>query len=105
MHFAHELVGQIKDGTKTFTYRLGDKYDFLQTGDQIDVVNSSNERKFGKIEIIYKTKRLFKELPINQEGHESYDTEEEMRGVFGKYYGKKINDNEEFCVFEFRFIE
>ena len=41
--FASNLVPLVLDGSKTLTYRIGDKYDFLKVGDEIDVRDSSND--------------------------------------------------------------
>jgi hypothetical protein len=35
--FASNLVPLIKNGTKTLTYRMGDKYEYLEVGDTVMV--------------------------------------------------------------------
>lgn len=66
--FASTLVPLVKKGTKTLTYRMGDKWDFLNTDDIINVCDSSTGEVFGKSRIISKEKTLFKDLPIDRGG-------------------------------------
>jgi hypothetical protein len=47
---------------------------------------------------------LFKEIPLNLNGHEIYDSKEHMRKVFSSYYryvGRKVRDDDKFLVFTF----
>lgn len=102
--FAPNLVPLILNGTKTLTYRKGEKYDFLKVGDEIDVKDSSNGKVFAKVKIINKTYRAFSDLPINGIGHEFYSSKQEMRETFEKYYGE-IKDTDKLLVLEFSVIK
>lgn len=91
----------VKDGSKTLTYRIGDKYDFLQVGDRIKVRDSSTDEIFEEIEIIQKSTIEFVDLSIDREGHEEYSSKEEQRKIFETYYGK-VGDNDRVVVLGFR---
>ena len=103
--FAHELVELIKDGTKTLTYRLGDKYNILNIGDQIAVLDSSTYEAFGIIEIADKSFANFIDLPINRSGHETYKDKDDMRKIFSGYYKQSILDHYKFLILEFKVIK
>lgn len=102
--FAPELVPLIKNGIKTFTYRIGDKYNFLKAGDRIKIRDSSNDTIFAEVEIIKKTFLPFKDLPIDRKGHEVYKSKQHQRQIFKKYYKKIISDEEKMLILEFKVV-
>jgi len=102
IEFASNLVPLIKNRTKTFTYRRGDKYDFLSDGDVINV-HGVGGAVFGKLKIIQKSYSTFIELPIDRIGHETYPSKEEQRKIFNTYYGQ-VNDADKFIVLEFELM-
>lgn len=99
--FAHELVSQVLDGSKTLTYRIGEKCNFLQVGDVIDARDSSNDHIFAKLQITEKSHTTFKDLPIARAGHEGYSSKEEQRKRLEKYYGK-VQDNDKVLILGFK---
>lgn len=103
--FAANLVKLIKNGSKTLTYRLGDKYDFLEIGDKIEFRDSSNNQVIGLIEINKKDIVQFIDLPTNRDGHEVYQSKEEMKKIFEGYYQQPIDDQEKFLVLGFRLLK
>lgn len=102
--FASDLVPLIINGFKTLTYRLGDKYDFLNIDDEIMVKDSQTGRLFAKVKIIDKSRTLFKKLPIDRKGHEAYSSKEEQKKVFEKYYNKNVGDDDKVLVLGFQVI-
>lgn len=102
--FAHNLVPLIKNGSKTLTYRVGDKYSFLNVGDCIFIGDSSNQTDFAEVEITEKTFTTFKDLPINREGHEKYTSKEQQREIFNTYYGD-VSDNEKILILGFKVLK
>jgi len=102
--FASNLVPLIKDGTKTLTYRLGEKYDFLKVGDFIDVRDSEDDKVFAQVEITETSETLFKDLPIDRKGHEVYFSKDEQKETFKKYYGKDLKDEDKILVLGFKVI-
>lgn len=103
--FAKELVPLIKNGSKALTYRLGDKYKFLKVGDRIKVKNSSTQENFAEVEINEVSTILFKNLPIDKEGHEKYSSKEEQRKRFEKYYPGEVKDNTEVVILGFKVVK
>ena len=102
--FAPELVDFIKRGEKQSTYRYGLKYDYINVGDQVDIVDSSTEKIEASVKIVAKKKLLFADLPLGFDKHEVYRDKEHQRQVLGGYYsyiGHKIRDDDLFLVLEF----
>ena len=102
--FAPELVSLIKNGSKKYTYRLGDKYSSVKIGDQIEFLDSSNKVPFGIVEITEKSILDFGNLPIDRVGHEVYKSKVEMRKIFSSYYNQPILDHYKFLVLGFKVI-
>jgi len=103
--FSPDLVPLILNRSKELTYRLGDKYNFLEVGDRLNLKDSSTDEIFGQIEIIQKSHTTFKELPINGNGHEIYASNEEKYETFKKYYGRNIDDAERVLILRFKLIK
>lgn len=101
--FAPDLVTPIFDGSKTLTYRIGDKYDFLNVGDEIDVRDSSTNKIFGKVKITEKSYTTFRDLPIDRSGHEVYESKQKQREKFEKYYGR-VTDDDRVLILGFQLI-
>lgn len=106
--FAPELVGFIKGGEKRSTYRFGLKYDYIQVGDTVDIIDSSTERVEAAVRITAKRRMPFRDLPITFDKHESYRDKDHQRRVLGGHYayiGREIRDDDEFLIFEFELTE
>ncbi len=102
--FAPELVSMILNGQKVRTYRFGNKYDYLKTGDEVKIQNSSTKEVVAPARVVGKGKVSFGELPVQIEGHETYHDKEHQRKVFSGYYayiGREISDSDPFLVIEF----
>lgn len=102
--FAEESVPLVKDGSKTLTYRLGLKYDFLQNGDTLLIEDSSTHLPFAKIEIVEVTKTSLVDLPIDRRGHEVYSSKEGQRQAFERFYKRTVLDNDPVMIIEFRVL-
>ncbi|MBA3724087.1 MAG: ASCH domain-containing protein [Candidatus Levybacteria bacterium] len=102
--FASNLVPLILNGTKTLTYRLGDKYTFLHVGDKIAVRDSSTNTVFAEVEITEKSYTTFKDLPIDRVGHEIYPSKEKQRETFEKYYGT-VKAGDQILILGFKLLK
>lgn len=102
--FADNLAPLVLDGTKTLTYRLGDKYDYLNAGDICRIRNAETKMPFAEIEILNKTNVRFTDLPIDRKGHESYPSKEAMRKTFESYYKRPVTDGTPVLVFQFKLL-
>jgi mRNA interferase MazF len=101
--FDNALVELIENGTKTLTYRVAETWNFLEFGDYVLVKDSSTEKTFGVLKIEEKRSIFFKDIPLNKEGHEIYESEEDKKAKFEKYYGRPIEDEEAVIILGFKF--
>ena len=102
--FAQSFVPLVKERTKTLTYRLGQKYAFLQRGDRLMAEDSSTHTVFAEIEIIGVSKMAFADVPIDRRGHESYASKSEQRKVFEGFYKRPVDDAEQVLIIEFKVL-
>ncbi len=99
--FAPNLIILIKNGAKTFTYRLGNKFDFLSVGDVINVADNDS-KDFAEVTIVEKSKTIFKDIPLDRIGHEAYTSEEAKKALFEQYYGREVDPQEPVIVLGFK---
>jgi uncharacterized protein YhfF len=102
--FAPDLIPLILDGSKTLTYRQGDKYAFLNVGDVTNIRDSASNQIVAVIQITEKSVVPFKDLPIDRKGHEVYSSKDAQRQIFKQYYGKDIEDEEPMLVLGFKTV-
>jgi uncharacterized protein YhfF len=102
--FAANLVPLVLDGSKTLTYRLGDKYDFLEAGDRILTNNSDTGEVFAELEITSKEKGTFGDLQNDRKGHEIFRSQEDRRATFEKYYKRPVANDEPVIIFGFKVV-
>ena len=102
--FAPDLVPLVLNGSKTLTYRLGNKWDFLEVGDTILTDDSGTGKVFAELEITLKEKGTFATLRDDREWHEMYRTPEERRATFEKYYKRPIADDEPALILGFKVV-
>lgn len=105
--FAPELVGFIRSGEKRSTYRYGLKYDYIDVGDLVDIVDSSTQKVEARIKVSSKKRQIFAELPLSFDSHETYRDKDHQRHVLNGYYayiGRDIRDDDVFLVFEFKLV-
>jgi hypothetical protein len=106
--FAPELIEFIKAKRKFITYRFGLKYNYLQAGDKVNIKETGSSETGMPAIITAKESVVFKDLPLNTEGHETYIDKKEQRQVFSGYYkyiGRAIKDDDVFLVITFRLLD
>ena len=102
--FTPELISLIKSGQKSSTFRYGLKYDHIEAGDVVSIVDSDTGKQEATVIIESKYKTKFCDLPLVFDKHEQYDNREHMRSVLSGYYaylGRPLRDDDIFLVFEF----
>lgn len=105
LKFAPELCTQILEGTKTSTWRLFDDKD-LQTGDTLQFLNKETLQPFGVAKITsLHTKTLGTLDDGDWEGHERFNSDEEMYATYKKYYGNHVTPDTEVKIIHFNFEE
>ena len=100
--FAPELHNFLRNGTKTSTYRFGTKYDYIKVGDTVFIPD------IGTAKITEKYFRLFKDIPISIDEHETYRDKEHQRSVFNGYYAylhREVIESDPFLVFHFKLVQ
>lgn len=108
--FAPELIHFILEKKKVKTYRYGDQYDYLNVGDEVVIKQNNKDTiiPIAKAKIIAKKKTTFKDLPLGDDGHETYQDKEHQRKIFSGYYkflGREIQDDDPFLAFDFQLID
>lgn len=102
LKFTPELTDLIQKGDKTSTIRLEAKnlnvgdHALLQTRRSKDDVSS-----FAIAEIQQVRTMTLGEIPIDLEGHEQYQNEDQKLADYQKYYGPDITANTEFTIYDF----
>jgi len=102
--FTDDNCTLIESKDKWKTYRLGRKYDHITSGDDVYVVNSDTGDVVTEVQIKERREVEFSQLPLDEEGHESYESKDHQRKVFNDYYsyiGRDIRYDDTFLVFTF----
>jgi len=105
--FTSSLIPSILNGSKTSTYRFGLKYDHLQIGETIDIVDSDTNKIVAQAKITSKERVLFQDIPLISSGHRGFTSREEMRDHFSKFYnyiGRVVEDSDLFLVIGWKMI-
>lgn len=101
LKFQPHLVQQIRDGSKTITWRLFDDKD-LQQGDLVDFYEKGHAQPFAHARI---TKLAVKTLGTLEDedwiGHERFASEEEMYETYRRYYGPEVGSETEVKILWF----
>ena len=103
--FADNLVSLILSGEKKSTWRLFDDKD-LQVGDDFSFVNKQTGEEFARA--IATEVSLKRVCEINEadfaDGHERYESLEELVKTFQKYYGDGVYENTEVKIVKFQLV-
>jgi hypothetical protein len=103
--FAENLVPLILSGEKTSTWRLFDDKN-LQVGDEFEFVNKQTGEKFASA--IATDVRVKHVAEIDEtdfaDGHERYESVEELVKTFQTYYGDQVDENTEVKIVKFILI-
>jgi len=91
LKFRPHLAKEIMEGRKTTTWRLFDDK-VLQVGDQLTLQNWETSEDFAKAEVTEVREKTLGELQdYDFDGHEKYNSQEEMLKHYKEYYGDKVN--------------
>jgi len=93
LHFMPNLVDKVLNGSKTSTWRLWDDKD-LQVGDIVDFLETGTERLFATVQLEKVIERKLGKLTKEEmEGHEAYQSQNELYKKFSEYYKKPVDGN------------
>jgi len=104
LKFMPHLVPLVLGGEKTSTWKLFDDKD-LKKGDELILINKSTGEEFAKAMITKTEEKKLKDLnDKDSEGHERYQTQNDMVEHFRKYYGDKVNLNTIVKIVDFELL-
>ena len=105
LKFQPQLAEQIRQGTKTSTWRLFDDKN-LQPNDVVDLLENGVEKPFALARITQMSVKTLGSLEENDFiGHERYASEEEMYANYRKYYGPEVGPDTIVKILWFELIE
>lgn len=100
----HYLAEEIIAGRKTVTWRLFDDKD-LKVGDKVELLYWETKKKFSNAEIINVYEKRLGEIEEKDfEGHEKFESRDEMIGTYKKYYGDKVDWNTAVKIIKFKLL-
>jgi hypothetical protein len=104
LRFAEPLPEMILNGCKTTTWRINDEKE-IRPGDILSLCHVEGH-EFAKASVETVRITLFGQLSSTDfEGHESFQTRDEMLSVYSKYYGFAVTEDTPVKVIKFRMIE
>ena len=90
LKFRPHLAEMILRGEKHTTWRLFDDKD-LTKGDRIELINWKTGDVFGQAEITEMSEKKFADLTeADWDGHEKFDSEQDMYQTYSGYYGQTV---------------
>jgi hypothetical protein len=104
LKFESHLVDKILSGEKTNTWRLFDDKD-LQAGDIVIFIRRPELTPFAQAKIIKVTEKPLAELNEDDwQGHEKYDSNEELYWDFSKYYETPVTSQTPVKIVKFQVL-
>ena len=105
LKFTPELTQLIKKGEKTSTFRLDAKN--LAVGDTAEFITRHDKSKtepFGYAKITAVKTFALKDLPLDYDGHEAFESHEAQLQAYRGYYGDEVTLESEFTVYDFEYL-
>tara|TARA_B100000508_G_scaffold138874_1_gene135799 strand:+ start:303 stop:635 length:333 start_codon:yes stop_codon:yes gene_type:complete len=103
LKFRPHLCDQIIAGEKTCTWRLFDDKD-LQPGERVEFQNWETKEPIGEAVLhTIVTKTLGTLTESDWEGHEKFESDEEMYATYRTYYGDQVGPDTELKIIDFEF--
>lgn len=103
LKFKPHLCEQILSGEKTSTWRLFDDKELTQ-GDRIIFLNQETLEAIGDATLTHVIEKTLGTLEAaDWEGHETYESEEEMYATYRTYYGNRVGPDSELKIIHFTF--
>lgn len=104
LNFKPDLIDEILAGKKYNTWRIWPNR-YVVVGEEVDLINSSTEKKFARARILEKCIKKFVDLTdYEKEGHEKFASEDAMYKTYGEYYKIPVDENTEITVIKFQLI-
>lgn len=104
LKFRQKLAQEVLAGRKNATWRLFDDKN-LQVNDEISLLIWETKEEFAKGKITeMREKRLSEIEEKDFDGHEKFESNEDMLETYKKYYGEKVNWNTFVKLIKFKII-
>lgn len=104
LKFRKNLSELILKNEKTTTWRIFDDKDIKQ-GDIIQFLVWETKEVFANAKIVKVVEKKFKDIDYQDiDGHEKFNSKEEMYETYSKYYNKKIDENTIVKIIKFQLI-
>lgn len=104
LKFRENLSKLILKGEKTATWRIFDDKDITK-GDIMQFLVWETKEEFAKAKIIEVVEKRFSELDEKDlDGHEKFNSKEEMYATYTKYYNKEVDENTVVKIIKFELI-
>lgn len=105
LKFKPKLAEQIREGTKTATWRLFDDKD-LQEGDVIELWENGAQAPFANASIVLVVEKTLGTLTEEDwTGHERYANDAAMYEEYRRYYGSKVGPQTSVKIIQFAVLE
>jgi ribonuclease HI len=103
--FNQSQVELVKNRSKTVTWRFFDDKN-IRVGDKVLFINREADEAFGSGLILKVSEKHMRDLDeSDSDGHEIYDSPEEMYALYSRYYGQPITEDSIVKVIHFEFEE
>jgi ribonuclease HI len=109
LKFEHELADQIRQRIKTSTWRIYDDKN-IKVNDEVEAIDKVDSKQpdtwvsFGTLKIDrIEEKRLEDIEEKDMDGHEKFDSREDMLEVYRKYYGPEVGPGTPIKVIQFTY--
>lgn len=94
----------VLDWTKDTSRRLNDDKEILPW-DMISLLRKSNLTEFGKAIVLRVKETTFGSLTLeDKQGHEKFESDQEMLDTYGRYYGTSVWLNSRLKVIKFKLM-
>ncbi|MEK6959665.1 MAG: ASCH domain-containing protein [Nanoarchaeota archaeon] len=104
MKFRQTLIQLILDGKKRTTWRLFDDKN-LAAGDIVSFIVWETKEEAAKARLIDVQEKTFMELTESDwEGHDRFQSDEEMYSTFSKYYGRDVSKDSHVKIIRFELM-
>ncbi|MBU1133255.1 ASCH domain-containing protein [Patescibacteria group bacterium] len=103
LRFSDPLPELVLKGEKDITWRINDDKD-LSVGDELSLCRMDNI-EYAKAEITWIKETTFGALTKeDKEGHEKFNSEQELYATYSKYYSTKVTPETPLKVIKFRLL-
>lgn len=104
LKFENKLAELILSGEKDCTWRIFDDKD-LQIDDELILINRDTKEEFGKAKIVsLREKKLGDMNDVDLEGHEKFQSNEEMVETYKGYYGDEVSGDSMVKIIKFQLL-